>query len=239
MTPAFALHPEIDPAALREAYARDRRVQIAPFLADDGAKRLRDHLRGRTDWTLALRAGGGEFEFNCAAQAELGSDRLAALRSLAAPSAGEGLSYAYERIVAQRNEGGLEESGTLLAALASFLASDRVLDLFAAVTGSDEIGSIDAKASRYGHGDFLTLHHDRQEGSTRIAAYVLGLTEGWRAEYGGLLLFHEPGGEIERGFIPAMNALTLFAVPRGHSVSQVTSFAPVPRLSVTGWLLPR
>ncbi len=239
MSQACALHPAIDPAALREAYARDRRVQIAPFLAGDGAAKLRDHLSDREDWTLALRAGSREFAFDPAQQAELGPDKLAALRSLAAPGEEAGFAYAYERIVARLRQSGEQESGTPLADFAAFLSSDPVLALLRNVTGADEIGFVDAKASRYTPGDFLTLHHDRQDGSTRIAAYVFGLTEGWRAENGGLLLFHEPGGEIERGFVPAMNALTLFAVPQGHSVSQVTSFAPVPRLSVTGWLLPR
>ena len=238
MTTAFALHPGIDPAALREAYARDRRVQLAPFLADDGAARLRDHLRDRPDWELALRAGDREFTFDPAAKAELGADKLAALRSLAAPGE-HGFTYAYERIVARLRQSGAGESDTLLADFTAFLSSEAVLALLRSITGADEIGAVDAKASRYTAGDFLTLHHDRQDGSSRIAAYVFGLTEGWRAEYGGLLLFHEPGGEIERGFVPAMNALTLFAVPQGHSVSQVTPFAPVPRLSVTGWLLPR
>ncbi len=238
MSFAFALHPGIDPAALREAYARDRRVQLAPFLADDGAARLRDHLREREDWELALRAGDREFTFDAAAKAELGADKLAALRSLAAPR-GHDFTYAYERIVARLRQSGAAESDTLLADFATFLSSELILALFRSITGADEIAAADAKASRYGSGDFLTLHHDRQEESSRIAAYVLGLTEGWRAEYGGLLLFHEPGGEIERGFVPAMNVLNLFAIPQGHSVSQVTSFAPAPRYAVTGWLLPR
>jgi SM-20-related protein len=36
--------------------------------------------------------------------------------------------------------------------------------------------------------------------------------------------------------VHAMGALRLFAVPKLHSVSYVTPFAPEPRLSVTGWL---
>lgn len=227
----FALHPAVDAAALAEVYARDRRVQITPFLAESDALRLRDHLRDRRDWLLALRTEAREFEFDRVSQAGFGPEKLAGLRKLAAPADG-GFTYSYERIAADG------DGDTILTGFAAFLGGEPVLDLFRSVTGVETIASIDAKASRYGPGDFLSLHHDRQEGSRRIAAYVFGLTEGWRAEYGGLLLFHEPGSDVRGGVVPRMNALTLFAVPQGHSVSQVTAFAPSPRLSVAGWLHP-
>jgi Rps23 Pro-64 3,4-dihydroxylase Tpa1-like proline 4-hydroxylase len=65
---------------------------------------------------------------------------------------------------------------------------------------------------------------------------VLGLTPGWRAEWGGLLMFHERGGDIERALMPRFNVLNVFAVPQLHSVSAVAPFAGNDRLSVTGWL---
>jgi len=72
--------------------------------------------------------------------------------------------------------------------------------------------------------------------SRRKAAFVFGLTPQWRPEWGGLLLFHEPG-EIEiSGMVPQFNTLDLFSVPRFHSVSQVTRAAPRRRYCVTGWL---
>ena len=67
-------------------------------------------------------------------------------------------------------------------------------------------------------------------------AFVFGLTGKWRPEWGGLLLFHDRAGEVERGLVPGMNALTLFRVPRVHSVSLVAPFAPAPRAAVSGWL---
>ena len=67
------------------------------------------------------------------------------------------------------------------------------------------------------------------------AAYVFGLSPDWRTEWGGLLLFHRAGGEVE-GLTPAFNTLNLFAVPQLHSVSQVTRAAPMRRYSIPGWL---
>ena len=42
-------------------------------------------------------------------------------------------------------------------------------------------------------------------------------------------MFHGDDGNIEEAFAPAMGALRLFAVPKLHSVSYVTPFAPEPR----------
>ena len=73
-------------------------------------------------------------------------------------------------------------------------------------------------------------------GSRRKAAFVFGLTPQWRPEWGGLLLFHEPGQIEISGLVPQFNTLDLFSVPRFHSVSQVTRAAPRRRYCVTGWL---
>jgi Rps23 Pro-64 3,4-dihydroxylase Tpa1-like proline 4-hydroxylase len=54
-----------------------------------------------------------------------------------------------------------------------------------------------------------------------------------------VLAFEGADGHIEEGFAPAFNALNLFAVPMRHAVTQVASFAPRDRLSITGWLRSR
>jgi Rps23 Pro-64 3,4-dihydroxylase Tpa1-like proline 4-hydroxylase len=164
-----------------------------------------------------------------------GADQVAALRALARPVDGD-FTYAYRRIIERSGPIGAAQRGTTLAEFADFMCSEMVVDLFRRVTGNAAVDFADAKASRYDPGDFLSLHHDRVEGSDRIAAYVLSLNKAWRPEHGGLLMFHEGIGDVLRAWVPQMNALALFAVPQAHSVSQVTSFASEPRFSVTGWL---
>lgn len=233
-----ALAPVSDGEAerLRHAFARDGGVQIAPFLHDGEAVQLRDHLRARDDWQLAVRAGGRVLTFDAAGRREFGDDRVAALKRAAGPRTDGDFTYSYERITVRSDRGGAVEAGAPLADLDAAMNAPAALALFRRITGCDRIDLADAKATRFGPGDFLSLHHDRVDGSDRVAAYVLGLTEDWRAEHGGLLLFHGPRGDIEHGYVPAMNVLNLFAVPRGHSVSMVAPFAPGPRLAVTGWL---
>ncbi len=94
----------------------------------------------------------------------------------------------------------------------------------------------DAQATFFRPGDFLALHDDGDgPGEGRICAYTFGFTRAWRPDWGGQLLFHGPDGEIERGYRPAFNTLTLFQTPRAHSVVPVAPYAPAARLSVVGW----
>ncbi|MET0179265.1 MAG: 2OG-Fe(II) oxygenase family protein, partial [Novosphingobium sp.] len=110
------------------------------------------------------------------------------------------------------------------------------LALFRHLTGDDRIACVSGSATRYLASHFLTCHRDDAQDEGRLFAFVLNVTAGWRADWGGLLQFHDPGGDIARGMVPRFNSLHLFAVPQAHSVSQVATFAPVPRLAISGWL---
>jgi SM-20-related protein len=232
----FATDRGIDPEPLRRAFAETGIVQIRPFLAGDGAERLRRHLAGRDDWSrLVQTAAGGTFE-HARAGDRFSAAQLKALERLAATAQGPGFSYAYDRIVPVDPRGEKRETATPLARFAEFLARPATRDLLGSICGAEDIDSVEAQATRYGPGHFLTTHLDSEEGSRRRVAYVLGLTGGWRPEWGGLLQFHEPDGEVARGLVPRMNALTLFKVPRAHSVSLVAPAAAAPRYSIAGWL---
>jgi Rps23 Pro-64 3,4-dihydroxylase Tpa1-like proline 4-hydroxylase len=161
--------------------------------------------------------------------------QLEGLRKIAGPRTEGTFNYLYDSILISDEDNQPREQGSLAGEFASFLCSDAVIDLVVEITGEPSIAFADAFASRYGPGDFLTIHHDKKVGSNRLAAYVLGLTPNWRPEWGGMLLFHDAEGDVELGLSPQFNVLNLFGVPQDHSVSLVAPFAPAPRLSVTGW----
>ena len=104
------------------------------------------------------------------------------------------------------------------------------------MTGDADLSFTDGQATAYGPGDFLTCHDDDVPGKNRRAAYVFGMTPGWKPEWGGLLLFHDDRDHTVMGQVPGFNTLDLFAVPRRHSVSIVTPAAATRRLAITGWL---
>lgn len=117
-----------------------------------------------------------------------------------------------------------------------FLQSQAFLDVGAAIVGR-KVSCVRVQASRYRKGDFLTLHDDTHKTDIRLGAFTIGFTRGWRPDWGGQLLFHDARGEIERGFSPGFNVLTVFKVPRAHSVAPVAPYAAAPRHSLTGWFL--
>lgn len=232
----FALHPALDPDTARAAFARDGRVHVAPFLIDTDAGTLADELQASAAWRLIVNAGERVYEIDRPGQRQLTAEARARLDQLVDDAARDGFQHRYEAIRVPDGEAARAAMPSRLHSFARFLSSPSVLGMLRTITGDASIAFADAQATRYGAGHFLTAHDDDVAGKSRRAAYVLGLTPGWRAEWGGLLMFHGPDGHIARALVPGFNVLTLFAVPQPHSVSYVAPFAPAPRLSVTGWL---
>ena len=232
----FKLNPALDGARLAERFRRERRVRIADFLAGDGAERLHQHLRARSDWRLVINQGDKLFELDRDAQAQLAPAAAEQLEAAVNQAARHGFQFRFETIRVPDAEADRRAEASLLTELARFLSSDAALDLLRSVTGRADIRFADAQGTAYGPRHFLTAHDDEVAGKHRAAAYVLNLTPEWRIDWGGLLLFHGADGRVEEGWPPAFNTLNLFAVPQPHSVSYVTPFVPNRRYAVTGWL---
>lgn len=233
----FALHPDLDADAAAADFANGGHVQIAPFLVPDAADELRAHLLARDDWREVLNSGEMPFEIDRAGQRSMSAEERGRLEKLVHAAAKSGFQYRYETLrVADEAQERRKARDDALTGFANFLCSEPVLALMRRVTGFGDIDFADAQATAYRPGDFLTAHDDAVEGKNRRAAYVFGLTPEWRTEWGGLLLFHDEQGDVERGLLPRFNALNLFSVPQRHSVSAVAPYAGEVRLSVTGWL---
>lgn len=235
-SPGFTLHPSVKAEQLAARFARDRRVQIAPFLADADAERLATQLASRADWRRVLNSRAKVLEFAASELDRLTPAQRERLDDAVHAAARDGFQYRYDAIRVEDGAAERAASSDPLAAFAAFLSSEPVLALLERITGTAHLGFADAQATRYLAGDFLTAHDDDVPGKNRHAAYVFGLTRTWRAEWGGLLLFHGGAGGVAEGYVPAFNTLSLFAVPQPHSVSLVAPFAGAPRLSITGWL---
>lgn len=87
--------------------------------------------------------------------------------------------------------------------------------------------------SVYDKGDFLNLHTDENRG----VAFILNLTEGWKPEYGGMLNIVKNETEFTAIF-PEFNSLVLLelgeeGVP--HFVSEISKYAPLSRIAISGW----
>ncbi|WP_428150171.1 2OG-Fe(II) oxygenase [Brevundimonas sp.] len=236
MPEPIRLSPKLDARHYAAAFQRDGMVQVPDFLTPESADRLEAALKTATPWGLSLTdaAGKGEFLSPEALQA-LGRDGVAAKArgAMTAARTGFGFSFLAYQIIESFLAG--REPGHPTHDLLQLLNSPEARDFCAAVAGETGITKIDAQATLFRPGDYLTLHNDTGVGERR-AAYTLGLTRDWRTDWGGQLLFHDEAGDVPRGLMPRFNVLTLFRTPQWHTVATVAPYAGAPRLSITGWL---
>jgi len=233
--PAFRLHPCADVEQLAKCFAGTRRVRIQPFLEGSVAVALYRHLEDRTDWRQVLNSGSTLFELDRRTRAELSTAKQVSLDEAVWQGAKSGFQHRYESLRLHDGDEPKETKASSLDGFTRWLSSGSTRAFLRRVTGMEDIDFADGQATAYAPGDFLTGHDDAVPGKRRAAAYVLGLTPVWRLEWGGLLLFHGPGGAVS-GLMPGFNTLDLFAVPQMHSVSAVVPAAAQRRYAITGWL---
>ncbi|MEQ1724943.1 MAG: 2OG-Fe(II) oxygenase family protein [Sphingopyxis sp.] len=232
----FFLSPLIDATHFRTRFAQRGRVEISDFLGHGQAEKLRAWLIGSEDWVLILNAGDKVYEIPRASFSQLTQEQRDELDRRVIDAGRKGFQYRYESIRVPDGEPERQARANMLDRFIGFMSSAPVLNLLSFITGEDGIAFADGQATAFSPGHFLTRHDDDVAGKGRYAAYVMGLVPAWKAQWGGLLMFHGADGNIEEAYVPNMGALRLFAVPAPHSVSYVTPFAPEPRLSITGWL---
>lgn len=232
----FARNPDLDRNEIATALATSKRVQVTCFLEPAGAELLARYLEQATNWCHVLNAGDKVYEIACDALEAMSEPQRATLIRKADELAAHAFQFRFDTI---RVPDGREErlgSKRPVDEFALFMSSPPMVRWFRAVTGCNDIDFADCQATRYRGGAYLTRHDDAVEEKRRHFAYVLSLSCDWRAEWGGLLIFPGDDAISIEAMVPRFNTLTLFEVGQPHSVSQVASYAPQPRLSVTGWL---
>lgn len=232
----LTINPALDRAALRLEFRRQTRVRIPGFLGEAAAAWLARQLRERQDWVQVINSGAKVFELDRQVRKGMTPEQARSMDDAVYRGARTGFQYRYESIRVPDEPAARAKLDDPLARLAEWMSVGEGGVFVRAVTGFQQIAFADAQATAYAPGDFLTAHDDGVAGKNRLAAYVLGLTPGWRTEWGGLLLFHAADGMVTEGVMPEYNTLNIFAVPQQHSVSEVTRAAPHRRYSVTGWL---
>ncbi len=235
--PTLTLNPDLDADALRQAYMRDGRLRIEQVLAS-GAREIFQSFTLSDDWIQLINAPGGviEMPYSQWCDPDFADDRDEIEVDMY-DRAVDGFQYCYSALRVPL-ESERDESTDVMVAIARFMESPDVVAFLERVTGTPSPKFGDGQATAYGVGDFLTGHDDNLAGRERTAACVFGFTPQWRPEWGGLLLFHDHGCPKIDGLAPQFNTLDLFAVPRFHSVTQITPAAPRRRFAITGWISP-
>lgn len=229
------LNPALDPAPYARIYAEQKCVQIANLFEPEVADALERVLLA-LPWRLLCQ---NEFRETVL----LTQDQLRAMSPEARKALEDGIRqraaenfgytyYAYPMLEAAQKGWDPEHP---IHALTAFLNSPEFIDFAGKLIGHPGLTKIDAHASNYQRGQYLTRHKDDGARKERRAAYTIGFSRNWQPDWGGLLLFLDDNGDVLRGFKPRFNVLTVFDGLMLHSVTSVSTFAPAGRMSVAGW----
>ena len=214
------------------------RTQIPDFLAPGSARALRDELRRTDAWHHVISSRDKIFESSTEDYDRLRPDTREALERAMNVQASTGFHFQFDNIRVDDAVYRDAFADDNLVAFAQFMNGAAVQESLVRLCDNESVNFVDVQATRYRAGDFLTRHDDGVEGKHRIAAFVLGLVDEWRAEWGGLLMFLGPEGRVTEAFVPEFNTLSVFMVGQSHFVSPVASYAGEARLALTGWLRP-
>jgi len=237
--PDFSIGRHLDPQRIRPVFQTADRLHAPDFLDGDGAARLHLALEQATPWKRSLFLGDRGVSLAPEELDAMPAEKRVALEAALSRRARAGFQYAFDAwAVSDEIEAG-RRTGHPAEAFYDFLNSPIFLDWVRRLTGDDRVAYCDAQCTRYRPGDYLNGHTDEAEGKNRLFAYVMNLTPGWTADWGGLLLFIDGDGHVAEGYTPAFNALNIFRVPQPHAVSMVAPFAGGDRLAITGWIRSR
>ena len=239
MTEPLPFWRPLDEEALARDFAKSGRLHIPDFLKPEHAQALHAALSGHISWFRTFTVNGKSYDVDLTAQAQTPDHVLAKIADAIAEGGRSGFQYDFELWrISDEIEAGRRptDNRQVLAEIYDGLNTAPFLALIHRLTNMEGAVYCDAQATRYRAGHFLTSHDDDVEGKNRLCAMVLSLTQDWRPEWGGLLLFHDGEGHICEGYMPKFNSLNLFRVPQLHSVSQVADFVTADRLSITGWI---
>ncbi|WP_428151410.1 2OG-Fe(II) oxygenase [Brevundimonas sp.] len=232
----LSLDPTLDPRPFRAAFDRFGRLHVPGFLTEAAAGRLHALLASERDWICSTIGGGVVADVPVEMIEGLTPADRARVFALAHQEAQRGFHYMFDTV---RISTPIEKGEPLPDAwrqIAAFLNGSSFLGFVRSLTGDPRCAYVDAQATRYTAGHYLTEHDDEKPSAGRLYAYVLNLTPDWRTDWGGLLAFIDDDGHVAEAYRPSYNALNIFRVPQRHAVTFVAPFAVAPRLSITGWI---
>ncbi|HEX5007106.1 MAG TPA: 2OG-Fe(II) oxygenase family protein [Hyphomonadaceae bacterium] len=229
------LNPALDIEALRNEFARERRVRVRNVLAPEVADAIAAEM-AQLPYKVFCATGKGVAVIDPQEMAQWDRQRQIELQRalFEAASRAEGFAYFGYRMTEQWQSGAPDN------ALGRFYRGLQGEDMIAAIrtiTGASTFDTVFAQATDYRPGHYLTRHLDDPKGEHRKFAFVWGFTRTWDPDWGGLLQFFDNDGQPTQSCSPGFNTLDLFDVSHIHSVTLVAPYALNPRHAVSGWFV--
>jgi Rps23 Pro-64 3,4-dihydroxylase Tpa1-like proline 4-hydroxylase len=236
--PEVRLNPDLKVDGLRERFASTGRMQIPNAFAPETAERLHHCLMHELPWMLAHYTDEGPSYLRKEDMARMSPEQQAGFMQQIFARAAHDFQFVYldfpvsgtARIEGQRK--------FYAHQILAFLKSEPFQSLLKTLTEYSDLLDVDAHATCYQAGHFLTEHNDLVNADDpRKFAYVINMTKDWRGDWGAKTEFFDDDGSVVESFVPSFNTITIFRVPQPHSVTFVPPFCPARRVAMSGWFL--
>ena len=160
----FSLSTSLDASAIADAFSEHGYVSIPKILPGENAKRLQNALSNFTDWNLVFNNRGKHVDLSSAQVHSMQPLAAQQLQSAIYAQASTEFQYIYNNypIFDAHKEG--RNRDHVLHKFYEWLDSEDFLDFARTVTGFDDISFVDAQATRFSPGHFLSSHDDLSEG---------------------------------------------------------------------------
>ncbi len=219
----------VDWDAVKAEYQKDLRVTVNNIWTPEHASLIGQSLGQNTQFKHAYTQQGRALESSEQDLAKMSQLDRKQLFSNLYSDASKGVGFWYGRHMINTL------SPRPLIEVKNYLNSEDALEKLRYISGRSDIKLASAQGTRYTPGNFLTRHNDVVEREGRILAFVLGFTPQWHPDWGGLLQFYQDDGTPREAWTPKFNSMTIFDVRHVHAVTYLPPYAPMQRLSITGW----
>lgn len=227
------INDNLDWDAIKECYQRDGRVRIKNFLKESIAEEIRQCMASNQNWDLYCSSTNGSVTYSPEQMRTLTPQQHSEIMRSLHAVANTGFAFFYYRHNLLKNE------YPVMTRLGQYTSGPEYLNFARYISGDNGLNGVTLGATCFQSGCFITLHDDLHEKEGRRIAQVFGFTKRWNPDWGGNLHFLDQDMKVAGVEVPSFNTLDLLKVPQHHFVSQVSSYAPEKRYSITGWLHER
>lgn len=232
---SFHLSSSLSTIDVRAEFESCGFAQVAGVFPTENAQRIHKCLLEKTPWNLVFTNRGQHVDFPGSQLNSMPQNSVRELQQAIYAEARDNFQYCYNNYPIHDARKAGQNPDHLLHSFHDWLNGDEFLQFARGATGFADISFVDAQATRYMPGHFLTTHDDSHERKSRRAAYIFNFTPAWQPDWGGYLQLLDASDNARVGLRPTFNALNILAVPQRHNVSLVAPFAGGMRLSISGW----